>query len=51
MIPMKHPWTEWQEEDISSNNLFSWKWKDDTPNEIKRQYEEWENYYNKKMKI
>ena len=51
MIPLIHPWTDWQENDIYSNNLFAWKWKKDTPKEIIKQYEEWEEYYNKNMKI
>ena len=37
MIPIIHPWTEWQESDDKSDELFAWKWKE----EIKKQYEEW----------
>ena len=51
MMPLIHPWTNWQEDDINSNDLYAWKWKEDTPEEIIKQYEEWEKYYNKKMKI
>ena len=51
MIPLIHPWTDWQEDYIDSNDLLTWKWKKDTPKEIIKQYEEWEKYYNKKMKI
>lgn len=52
MIPMEHPWTEWQEdgeprEDYKPN----WKWKENTPKKIKKQYEEWEKFYNRMMKI
>lgn len=50
MMPMTHPWTDWQEDVIDSNKLCDWKWKNNTPDEIKKQYEEWEKYYNKKMK-
>lgn len=51
MMPLIHSWTDWQEDYIDSNNLFTWKWKEDTPKEIIRQYKEWKKYYNKKMKI
>lgn len=51
MMPLIHPWTDWQEDYIDSNNTFTWKWKKDTPKEIIKQYKEWEKYYNKKMKI
>ena len=50
MIPMEHPWTDWQEEDNNSNDLYAWKWKVNTPDEIKQQYIEWKKYYNKKMR-
>lgn len=51
MMPIEHPWEKWQEEDIESENLYAWKWKKGTPEDIKKQYEEWKKYYNKKMKI
>ena len=51
MIPMIHPWTEWQEPDDKSDDLFAWKWKENTPKEVRKQYEEWEEYYNKAMKF
>lgn len=50
MIPIVHPWTEWQETDAKSDDLFEWKWKDNTPKEIIKQYEKWNQYYNKKCK-
>lgn len=50
MIPMEHPWTDWQEEDNNSNDLYAWKWKENTPDETKQQYIEWKKYYNKKMR-
>lgn len=48
MTPIEHPWTDWQEQDLTQ--LFAWKWKENTPKEIKEQYEEWQKHYNKKMK-
>lgn len=51
MMPMTHPWTEWQEDVIDPDKLYAWKWKENTPNEIIEQYEEWEKYYNEMMKI
>ncbi|MCI8485911.1 MAG: hypothetical protein HFJ20_02190 [Clostridia bacterium] len=51
MIPMEHPWTEWQEEDKNSIDLYAWKWKKNTPKEIKKQYEDWEEYSNKKQHL
>jgi len=51
MIPLIHPWTDWQEDDIASDDLYAWKWKDNTPEEIKKEYKEWEKFYNEKMKI
>lgn len=50
MIPLEHTWTQWQE-NIESENLYDWKWKQNTPKEIKKQYEEWNKYYNEKMKM
>ena len=47
MIPIIHPWTEWQETDEESDDLFAWKWKKDTPEEVKKQYEEWNKNSNK----
>lgn len=47
---MEHSWTKWQEADINSKDLFAWKWKQNTPVEIKQQYEEWKKYYNEKRK-
>lgn len=47
MIPIKHPWDEWQED---TEELYGWKWKKDTPKEIKELYNEWKEYYDKKMK-
>lgn len=47
MMPIEHPWEEWQEE---ADEMYSWKWKDNTPKEIKEQYEEWKKYYDKKTK-
>ena len=49
MLPMEHPWTDWQIDTLGEEN--PWKWKENTPKEIIKQYEEWEKYYNKKMKI
>ena len=49
MMPMIHPWTDWQEDVLDSEK--GWKWKDNTPEEIKKQYEEWEKYYKKMTKI
>lgn len=46
MIPLIHPWTKFQE-DIEEG----WKWKKNTPEEVKKQYEEWEEYCNKAMKF
>lgn len=34
MMPMTHPWTEWQEDVIDSNKLYVWKWKENTPQKI-----------------
>lgn len=51
MMPMEAPWIEWQEKDMNTEDIFAWKWKENTPKEIKKQYEEWEKYYNKKMKM
>ena len=51
MIPMYHPWTDWQIDFINSNAEWDWKWKKDTPEEIKKQYKEWIDYYNSKMKL
>lgn len=51
MMPMTHPWTEWQEEVSDSDKLYAWRWKENTPKKIIEQYEEWEKYYNKMMKI
>ncbi len=51
MIAIVHPWTEWQEIDAKSDDLFAWKWKDNTPEEIIKQYEEWKQYYDKTMKF
>ena len=49
MMPMEHPWTEWQIDTLGKER--PWKWKENTPKEIKKQYEEWEKYYNEMMKI
>lgn len=51
MIPFYHPWTDWQYDYIDENDKIIWKWKKDTPKEIIKEYEEWQKYYNKKMKI
>ena len=51
MMPMTHPWIEWQEEVSDSDKLYAWRWKENTPKKIIEQYEEWEKYYNKMMKI
>lgn len=50
MIPLIHPWTDWQVDELESNEFYSWKWKESTPEEIKNQYKEWIEYYNKSMK-
>ena len=49
MMPMEHPWTDWQIDTLGEKK--PWKWKENTPKEIIKQYEEWEEYYNKMMKI
>ena len=46
MIPLIHPWTEYQEDTEEG-----WKWKENTPEEIKKQYKEWEEHYNKAIKF
>ena len=51
MIPLIHPWTEWQEKDSKADNLFASKWKKNTPKKIIKQYKEWEKYYKEKMKM
>ena len=51
MMPLKHPWTDWQELDETAEDLFKWRWKENTPKEVKQEYKEWEEYYNEKMKI
>ena len=49
MIPMTHPWTNWQEYVLNSEE--GWRWKNNTPKKVIRQYEEWQKYYDKTMKI
>ena len=49
MIPMEHPWTDWQIDTLGEKN--PWKWKENTPKKIIEQYEEWKKYYNEMMKI
>ena len=49
MMPLIHPWTEWQEDKITDTG-YKWEWKENTPEEIKNQYKEWIEYYNKSMK-
>lgn len=51
MMPIIHPWTEYQESNDKLDDLFAWKWKDNTPEEIKQQYRKWEEYCNKTMKL
>ncbi len=35
MIPIYYPWTDWEMDFINSNDEWDWKWKKDTPQEIK----------------
>lgn len=49
MMPMIHPWTDWQIDTPGKEK--KWKWKENTPKEIIKQYEEWEKYYDEMMKI
>lgn len=51
MIPLYHPWTDWQIADENSKDLYAWKWKDNTPDEIKNEYAKWNAYYKDKMKL
>ena len=51
MMPMTHPWTEWQEDVIDSDKLYDLKCKENTTKDNKEQYEEFEKYYNEMMKI
>ena len=49
MMPMEHPWTDWQIDTLGEEK--PWKWKENTPKKIIEEYKEWEKYYNEMMRI